>query len=255
MLAIQVSIGALNDAVDMPADAVGKPWKPLVTGLVAREVAVAVAAGGAIAGVLLSAGSGIGAGLAGVAAVAIGWAYDLRLARTAFSWLPLALALPVVPIHAWLGATDAVPPGLVALVPVAVLAGAGLALANGLVDVERDAGARRFGAVVGLGPGRGWLAQTALLGVAAALAVVVAPAVIVPGSGSGGDRASLLRALQVGGVVLGVGLLAGGAALLRARTPATRERGWELEALAVACLGVAWLAGIAASAQGGGVAA
>ena len=48
-------------------------------------------------------------------------------------------------------------------------------------------------------------------------------------------------------MTVGIGLLALGAACLAARRASVRERGWELEALGVAGLGLGWLAGTAAT--------
>ena len=78
-----------------------------------------------------------------VAGTATGYAYDLRLKTTAWAWLPFAIGLPLLPVYAWVGATGQVPAPFVLLVPLAVLAGAAVALLNGLVDVERDRAAGR----------------------------------------------------------------------------------------------------------------
>lgn len=261
MLALQVSIGALNDLVDAPIDASQKPAKPLPRGLVPRRAALVLTVAGLATGLALSAPSGPGTAAVAAAGAVLGYAYDVRLSRTTLSWLPLSLALPLLPIHAWLGATGAIPPGLLTLVPAAVLAGAALALANGLVDVERDASVARRAIAVELGPARGWAIHAGLLVVVAVLAVFVAPGVpATPGAGDaislGGPGAlglspDLLRVLRVAGVVLGVSLLAFGALLLRARRAGLRERGWELEATGVAGIGIGWLAGTAATGGGG----
>jgi 4-hydroxybenzoate polyprenyltransferase len=250
MLALQCSIGALNDVVDAPLDARQKPRKPIPSGHVGRRGAAAVVGVGALLGILLSALSGPATAAVAAIGLALGYAYDLRLSRTVLSWLPLALALPLLPIHAWLGATNGVPDGLLALIPTAALAGAGLALANGLVDVDRDAAAGRRTIAVAVGRRRSWTLQTAALATAAALAVIAAPVV----SGAIGDPdtgLALLRALRVGGIVLGILGLSLGSIALAASDAGTRERGWELEAVGVAALGVGWLAGTAAVAGSG----
>jgi 4-hydroxybenzoate polyprenyltransferase len=256
MLALQCSIGALNDLVDAPLDARQKPGKPIPSGQVRPRGAAAVAVAGAVIGILLSALSGPATAAVAIGGLALGYAYDLRLSRTVLSWLPLSLALPLVPIHAWLGATSGVPEGLLTLIPAAVLAGTGLALANGLVDVDRDAAAGRHTIAVALGRRRAWIVQTAALAAAATLAVAVAPA--VPGgtgaigvTGGTGGTLDLLRALRFAGILLGILALALGSIALRAASPGIRERGWELEAAGVAALGVGWLAGTAAAAGGG----
>lgn len=247
MFGIQASIGALNDLVDEAADARQKPGKPLPSGLVGRGVASIVAVSGGIAGVALSAVSGLPTALVALAGAGLGYAYDLRLSRMTLSWVPLSLALPLLPIHAWLGSTGAIPGGLIALVPVGVLAGGGLALANGLVDVERDARSGRGAITVALGRTRTWQAQTLAVGIAAAIAVFLAP--VGPAIVAGGVF-DTLRTVRFAGVPLGFLLVVAGSACLASDRPALRERGWELEALGVACLGIGWLAGTAAAAYG-----
>ena len=241
MLCLQASIGALNDLVDAPLDAGQKAGKPLPRGLVSPRSAGLVAGVAGVVGLALSAPSGPATLAVAAAGVSLGYLYDLRLSRSPFSWLPLALALPLLPIHAWLGATGSVPPGLVTLVPAAVLAGFGLALGNGLADVERDAATGRRGIVVALGPQMGWLLHAAALGLVVALAWLVAP-----GAASSTGALAILRS---GGVPLGGAAVALGAALLLGRRAGLRERGWELEAVGVAAIGIAWLAGTAASAR------
>jgi 4-hydroxybenzoate polyprenyltransferase len=203
--------------------------------------------------VLLSGVSGPATATAAAGCLGLGYVYDLRLSRTAWSWLPLALALPLLPSHAWLGATGELPAGLVTLIPVALLAGAGLSIANGLVDVERDARGGRRSVVVALGRRPAWSLQTALLLIAVALAIGIAPAVpdgLAAGRLGGGLDPGALRSLRTAGVLIGAVVIGLGAVLLVAARPAIRERGWELEALGVAALGVGWLAGTAGAVAG-----
>jgi 4-hydroxybenzoate polyprenyltransferase len=247
MFGIQVSIGALNDLVDQPNDAREKPGKPLPRGLVGRPAARRLTFIGGFVGLALSLLSGWAAALVAAAGAGLGYAYDLRLSRGTLSWLPLSLALPLLPIYAWLGATGSIPPDLLTLVPVGVLAGGGLALANGLVDLERDARSGRAATVVALGRNRAWLVQSGALAIAAVIALLVGPAVPATVAGSDEGLRAALRALRFAGMVLGVGLIAVGSGCLAAGQPALRERGWELEALGVAGLGIGWLAGTAAA--------
>lgn len=260
MLAIQVAIGALNDWIDRERDELEKPGKPIPSGLASTGQALALAVTAGAVGLSLSAVSGLATGLAAAAALALGFAYDLRLSRTVWSWLPLALALPVVPIHAWLGATGSVPPGLLALIPAGLGAGAALALANGIVDLERDSRSARPAVTVALGSSQAWWIHAAILLVVAVFAVIVAPAVPAgAGSGAPGGPAGpagvaisieVLRGLRTWAVVAGVVALVVGSLALRAAAPAIRERGWELEAVGVAAIGIGWLAGTAATTSG-----
>jgi 4-hydroxybenzoate polyprenyltransferase len=234
MLALQASIGAVNDLADVDVDRGRKPGKPMPRGVVRPIEARTVAAVALVLGLALSAVSGLGTAAVAAAGVGLGYLYDLRLSRTPWSWLPLAVALPLLPIHAWLGTTGSIPASLAILVPVAILAGAGLALGNGLADLERDEAAGVATAVVALGRGRAWLIHTAAL-----LAVVVLAWAIGPGRPGG--EAALWPVVTA----LGSALVAGGVLLERGGSAARRERGWELEAVGIAALGMAWVAGIA----------
>lgn len=222
MLGLQVSIGALNDLVDAPLDAGRKPGKPIPRGVATSHDARFLALAGSVTAVALTVPSGLAAlAVLGVGA-ACGYAYDLRLSRTAWSWLPLAIALPLVPVYAWLGATGDLPEALLPLVPAGVLAGAGLSIANGLADLERDTAAGSDSIVVRLGRPVAVAVQGGLLAGAIAIALLAGP-----------PARLLLWAgivLVLGGVIVGGG---GG--------PARRERGWELEAIGVAVLGAGWI--------------
>lgn len=238
MLALQGSIGALNDALDAPIDSGRKPGKPIPRGLATSAGAGILAAVLLAAGLALSAPSGLPTLV--VAGLGVGWgyAYDLGLGRTAASWLPLVLALPLLPIHAWLGATGSLPPGLVTLVPAAVLAGACLGIGNALADLDRDLDGGRRTIAVRLGRERAWLVHAALAVALAGVAVVAAPRTPGPAVVAGlrpGDVS-----MTLGFVLLGVGVV-----LNRLERASVRERGWELEAIGVAGIGIGWLAGTA----------
>jgi 4-hydroxybenzoate polyprenyltransferase len=249
MLALQVSIGALNDAADAPFDVAGKPGKPIPAGMASQREAVAISTVGFLVGIGLSAPSGVGVAAVALLGAGLGYAYDLWLSRTVASWLPLALALPLSPIHAWLGATGDVPPGLVTLLPVAVAAGLLLTLSNGLVDVERDRASGKGGLARRLGEGRAWLANALAVAGVAVLAVLLIPSIPLGGSPDlPGDGGAGFATVQVGGLLGGLGALALGALVLRSRSPRIRERGWELQAVGVAGIGVAWMAGLAVGA-------
>jgi 4-hydroxybenzoate polyprenyltransferase len=232
MLCLQLSIGALNDVVDARWDAGRKPGKPIAEGRVSGAAGLVVWAAALVVGLALSAPSGAATLAVAAAGATCGYAYDVRLSRTALSWLPLAIGLPLLPIHALLGATGQIPPGAPALLPIGVLAGIGLALANGMVDAERDAAAGAPTIVVVVGRGRAWWLHLAALGAAIAVALGLLPA----------TRAPLVGV----GLAGGAALLALGAMLSRSPTVATRERGWEAEAIGVAVLGAAWVGALVA---------
>ncbi len=231
MTALQVSIGTLNDLVDAPRDAGHKPGKPIPAGLVTPGIARVVMVITATLGLLLAVPSGPATlGLAGVI-LAIGYGYDLVAKGTAWSWLPFAIGIPLLPVFGWLGVTGTLPRAFAVLVPVAVAAGAALAIANASADSERDAAAGVDSVAVRLGPRRAWLVSSALL-----LAVIVAAIATLAAAGAGGP---VIAAATGAGLVIGLGIVVG-------RDPglSRRERAWELEAVGVGLLAVAWLAGI-----------
>jgi len=233
MLALQASIGALNDLVDAPRDAVTKPGKPIPRGAASAAEARMVTMSGLALGVVLLLPSGPAALAVLAVGAACGYAYDLRLSRTAWSWLPLAIALPLVPAFAWAGATGTVPATLLGLFPAGLVAGAGLALANGLADLERDASTGARSAAVRLGRDGTWLLHGALLAAAVVSLVVVRPVALLAGGPSA--------------LVLGAGVLAllVGLGLGRSGGAQRRERAWELEAIGVAVVAGGWLLSLA----------
>ena len=232
MVALQASIGALNDLVDAPADAGRKPGKPIPAGLVsvgAARVATAVAAG---LGLLLTMPSGPLAVALAVAILAIGYGYDLLAKGTAWSWLPFALGIPFLPVFAWLGAGERLPSAFLLLLPAAVAAGAALAIANSSADLERDEAAGVESVATRLGRDRAWALEAALL----AVVVLVAMASLwLHGVSTPVEAASVGAAF-----VIAVGLAVG-----RRAAQARRQRAWELQAIGVALLAATWLAGFA----------
>jgi 4-hydroxybenzoate polyprenyltransferase len=228
MTALQFGIGATNDLVDAPRDAGHKPGKPIPAGLVDRRVAAAVAGGAFAAGLLLAIPSGLPTLALALAVIGIGLVYDLGLKGTAWSWLPFAVGIPILPVFGWLGATGTLPPAFAVLVPVAVAAGAALAIANALVDVERDQAAGVESIATALGPGRAWAIQAGLV-VAIVVAAVASAAILEPAAG---------RAVAV--AVAG-GVPTAGLGLSRRGGPDRRERAWQLEAIGFAAVGIAWV--------------
>ena len=258
MFCLQASIGAVNDVADVELDRVGKPAKPIPAAMASVPVARAWAIGAGGFGLALALPSGFPTLAVGAAGLGLGYLYDLSLSRTILAWLPLTLALPLVPVFAWLGVTGGVPLALAGLAPVALLAGAALTVANGLVDVERDVLAGKPTIPVRLGRARAWMVHAALFAVALAMAFVLAPAAgasvglgVGLGVGVGNGPGGILGAVRALGLPLGTVVIVAGAGLLTAASQGLRERGWELEGVGTAALGIGWLAGVAALAGGG----
>jgi 4-hydroxybenzoate polyprenyltransferase len=232
MTAIQASIGAINDIVDAPGDAGRKPGKPIPAGVVSPGLAWGVAAAGAGLGLVLAAASGLATVALAVLVLGIGYGYDRWFKGTAWSWVPFAVGIPLLPVFGWLGVAGTLPRLFVILLPVAVLAGAALAIANARADAERDAAAGLDSVAVRLGLERAWVLHAALLAVVVGAALLTLLAADAP-------TPAVLGAAGAGLVV------ALGAVVGRHRDSARRERGWELEAIGVALLASAWLAGLA----------
>jgi 4-hydroxybenzoate polyprenyltransferase len=251
MLGIQFAIGTTNDLADADRDAVTRPGKPIPSGAVGRRSALGVAVAAAALGLALAAPRGPATLAIAAAGLGVGLAYDLVLKPTPLSWLPYAIGIPLVPLFAWTGAAEGVPPAVFALACLAVPAGAGIAVANALADLDddREAGTRTVATV--LGPERAWRVATALL-FGTYMAAVVALAAL--GAGSGDGPAVAVRSGEgaiAGGIVTATGwaaigaagvLLAIGARMGRGPAPSRRRAGWGIEAVGVVVLGCGWVA-------------
>lgn len=232
MVGLQFCIGAVNDLVDEPSDALSKPWKPIPAGLVSRPVAgtIAVVSGGG--GLALAALVDPIVLFMAAAMLAAGLVYDLLLKPTAIAWLAFSVAFPILPLYAWYGAAATLPPRWEFLVPVAAICGPAIQLANGLVDLEGDRSAGLATLAVRLGRRRALLAMGLLL-----LAI------------HGLAWATLARdaSLDVTLVCATASVLAGVGVALSARPKEDqREFGWAVQAAATGLLGVAWLIAAAA---------
>lgn len=170
MLCFQFAIGLANDVVDAQEDARRKPWKAIPRGVVSRHAAVIGAAALAGAGMLVTSGLPFIAWLVGMAGLASGLIYDVQLKRTAASWVPLAIALPLVPIWVFT-AFEAWDHLLWWAFPLGTLLGLALHLANQLPDLEAEQGAK--GAAHRLGARRTFRGAVGVFGVAGGLACVV----------------------------------------------------------------------------------
>jgi 4-hydroxybenzoate polyprenyltransferase len=239
MAGFQAAIGTVNDLVDAPSDAVGQPWKPIPAGRVSRRVAEIVALTAAALGVVGSAALGAGTLVVGLAGLGLGLAYDMWAKRAGWGWLCLTLALPLVPVYAWLGAGAGLPPDLGLLVVMAVLAGVELAIANGLVDLAADTESGSRSIAVRLGPSRGRLvmvaAAAALIGLAWLTGVDAADRALGPA-----------LPLALGLMAVGSALLLLGVIWSARRGERGAWRGWHVQTVGVAGLAIGWFVLLAA---------
>ena len=230
MFCLQASIGSANDVVDATADREAKPTKPIPAGLVSLRAATSVALVAGFGGLTLAALHGPAVLLVALMGYGIGLVYDLRLKRTPWSWLAYALALPLVPAFAWLGSGAGLPPRFPILVALALLAGTGLAVANGLVDLEGDVATGTAGVAGVLGRHR---ALGVVVGCDAAMIVMA----VATASSTGAPSSPAWLVVATGALVCvaGAGLSAG-------RIEWQRRLGWELQAVAIALVAVGWFA-------------
>ena len=182
MVALQMSIGTLNDLLDIERDVGRTPPKPIPGGQVSRATARAVWVGSAAIGLLLVVPSGALTLVVAVLGLSIGYAYDRFAKGTAWSWVPFTLGIPLVPVYGWIGTGEPLPSAFAVLVPCAALAGAALAIANASADFERDLAGGAASVAIRLGLARAWLAHVALIVVAI---VVVLGSLVAARPGAG----------------------------------------------------------------------
>jgi 4-hydroxybenzoate polyprenyltransferase len=239
MACLQFTIGAVNDLVDATSDADRKPGKPIPGGLVTPRQARLVAALAAAAGLGLSLVGGAGLLLLALAGLGIGLAYDLWAKGTTLSWMPFAVGIPLLPLYGWYGATGEIPGLFVVLVPAAANAGTALAIANAIVDMERDEAAGDRSIALALGPAR---ASRLVLALHAVVAILAVATTAVLGAPTGWVVAVVAACgVPLAGAALGVAAAARGGTGLR-------ELAWEVQAVGTGLLAVAWLGALSATA-------
>ena len=134
----QLSIGWSNDLIDLRRDrAVARSDKPLVTGAVSEGTVRIACALAVMATVPLSLLCGWVAGAVHLLTVASGWAYNLGLKSTFWSWVPYAVAFGALPVFVSLVAEPGgVPP--LWLPAAGALLGVGAHFVNVLPDLGDD---------------------------------------------------------------------------------------------------------------------
>ena len=236
MFALQASIGATNDLLDEAHDRRGKPAKPIPAGLVGRRTAGLLAMGGGALGLLLATLQGAAVLLIALAGYGLGLLYDVGLKRSPVAWLPFALALPLVPAFAWVAASGTLPDRYPLLAGMGLLAGIALALANGLVDLPEDAASGSRGIAVTLGRARSL--RLALVCEAALVLLVGLDLAVAP---PGLPAVPAVAAWAV--TLAGAACCLLGIARSADQSAPRRETGWEIQALGIGLLAVAWFAG------------
>lgn len=240
MTALQASIGALNDLHDAPADAGRVPPKPIPAGLVSAGTARAAVVALALVGLGLAATVRPEVLVVSGLVLAIGYGYDLVAKGTAWSWLPFAIGIPLLPVYGWLGASGTLPPVFVALVPMTAAAGTALAIANARVDVARDRAAGLASVATRLGPRWAWRVQVTAWAVAVGIGLAW---LVATGGGAAPVGPLVLPApVALGLVGVAVALIGIAVAAGRGSDPRRLERSWEAQAIGAGIAAIAWLA-------------
>lgn len=237
MTLLQFAIGTLNDLVDAPRDRGHRTGKPIADGLIPERIALVVFGACALGGLVAALRFGPGLWLVGAVGFAIGVWYDTRAKGTRLSWLPMALGVPLLPVFGWYGATGGLPSAFVFVVPAAALAGMALAIANAAVDIERDRAAGTASLAVSLGPMRATLLALGLECLVGGLAIV--SCVRLGASGIWLEAAAAMAVVPVLGALLGC--------LVARRAPWGRELAFELQAVGLGLLAVAWVNALSAA--------
>ncbi len=159
----QLSVGWHNDWLDAGRDAAaGRPDKPVAAGDISRRTVTRCALGALTAAVPLSFASGWRAGLVHLTAVLLAWSYNARLKATAVSFVPYAVAFPLLVAFVTLGGPAASWPPWWALAAAALL-GCSAHLVNAVPDLADDLAAGVRGLPHRLGRARSVTATVVLL--------------------------------------------------------------------------------------------
>lgn len=231
----QIAIGSTNDYFDRRLDAVSRPDKPIVRGLILPRHAITLACVASASLILLMAPLGVQALLLGILIEGLGLAYDFGLKGTPASALLYAVYFPLIPLLAWtvFGHWQ---PFLLWLLPVGALLGVAMNVANSLPDLEED-----------MAQGVGGLPH--LLGRRCSLAVAWSLPLVTLGllwalNGSGAVPARLPGMV----VATTASVLSVGAAIIlfvRHPKPRTLRFTFIIQALGVVGMGAGWLAAAA----------
>jgi 4-hydroxybenzoate polyprenyltransferase len=169
----QLSVGWSNDAFDAALDReAGRREKPTVAGAVApRGLWVAAWIALLVSCLLSWVAAGPIGGSFHVFFLAMAWLYNVALSRTAWSWLPYALAFGAMPAFLYVGLDGSAPPWWT--VAVFAIVATSAHLANALPDLESDRETGLGGLAVRLGRRRSTLLCWGLLALGTGILVAV----------------------------------------------------------------------------------
>lgn len=238
MLAVactQFATGALNDYRDRARDAVAKPEKPLVRGLIRPWHALFVAAAATALVPFLAWPLGALPLALLVAGEALGVAYDLGLKSTFFSGVLIAIGFVLLPLLAWgvFGRWRSLP---LAVVPLGAALGVIVNIVNALPDLEADRALGVRGLPHRLGLRRCLAFAWAGPPMIAALLCALAVANLIPANPG---WLAIATSAAVGSSLVALALYH------RAPAPRTLRVTSYLQSVGVGILAVGWLAAVA----------
>jgi 4-hydroxybenzoate polyprenyltransferase len=138
MAFVQVAVGILNDYCDRDLDAVAKPRRPLPAGLVRPRWALLSGSLSLALGLTTAAALGADSALVLAVGAGMGVLYSVVFKRSFLSWLPYAVAYPIVPIWVWVS-LGKFRPDLLVVLPASIPLSIGVHLCNQLRDYDEDA--------------------------------------------------------------------------------------------------------------------
>ena len=178
-LAMQLSIAIFNDYCDRQRDVLSKKNKPIVRGLVRPQEALFATLLLMFIMVLLLIPLNRMALLISLLYLALGQSYNLGLKTTPLGGVVFALAIPLIPVYAFVAVGHFVPLVLWQI-PIAFLLGLALHLANALPDIEQDAANQVRNIVVVLGRKSSMIATCLLILLAGVVIVTLTVTGLVP---------------------------------------------------------------------------
>jgi 4-hydroxybenzoate polyprenyltransferase len=199
--AMQFSISMINDYCDRALDAVNKPDKPIVRGLVTPREALIVGICMAVLMVIILLLLPPLALVVSVCYLALGQAYNLGLKSTPWSGVILALMIALVPLYAFAG-FGRVSPLSFWFVVAGFLIGVAVNVANSLPDLEGDEAGGAKTLTVALGLRRSFLVSPLII-----VALIILTAALTLFQFAPARLAIMLPAWIVALLGLGVALL------------------------------------------------
>jgi 4-hydroxybenzoate polyprenyltransferase len=152
MALIQSAVGIFNEYYDRDLDAIAKPSRPIPSGLVSARWAFRLGWITVVLGLCAAATLGLFALLVLALGAAMGILYSVRFKRSVLSWLPYAIAYPIVPL--WVCVSlGKFSPEMLLIYPIALPFSIGIHLCNQLRDFNQDAQQGMRGLVQYLGEG------------------------------------------------------------------------------------------------------